>query len=586
MPLGLAAGVRPLTRGFFRGAHASLKPSARSAPTARYHETPRGYAAARSAALQRAALAEPAASIVLDGEVACEACVCSGRTLSCPGAQLVFTLARGGAAAASLKPPHAPGASWSCTVASAAQLSAPHAAFPQRSLSSGPARPARRGVRERDRSDDEEGDVPWDEADGEAPPEADEEEEEAGRPRRAWESSLAEVQARRPRAQGAGPPEYHAWGKSIAAALREGNSKTAEKVLAEAAERGVPLTTYMYNIVIEACILGKRPQRAREVYQEMLARGVPPDVVTLNTLLKVYEPSPEGAVELIASFEKHGVFPNEATFKTLMKWAVYALDIESAERTFFAMRTAGLQPKLPTYKALIKGYTMVRQFEGAKRLLEEMAAEGVPPDEESFNLVIAALAGAGQLDEAEALLASMRARGAAPSHASFAPVITGYVTAGDEARALRLFWSMRDEGVPYEPDAANVLLQRLASKWGALDRIDATAALLREFAQKGVPLDERSFAIVAGGLTRRGRYDEARALLAEMPAHGLRAEAATYNALISALVEGRRFEAAMATLAEMRAAGLAPSRETFNALLLGSAGSGREADAALIMEQI
>ena len=64
--------------------------------------------------------------------------------------------------------------------------------------------------------------------------------------------------------------------------------RRALALVADMRARGVPLNTHTYSAAINVCIKGGQPELALDVYAQMLAEGLAPNLVTYNTLLEVY----------------------------------------------------------------------------------------------------------------------------------------------------------------------------------------------------------------------------------------------------------------------------------------------------------
>ena len=80
-----------------------------------------------------------------------------------------------------------------------------------------------------------------------------------------------------------------------------------------------------YTALMDACSRANQMGRVSEVLQDMVARGVPPDLITCNTIINGYVRSnlPELAVELVELVANQpSLVPDECTFRPILELCV------------------------------------------------------------------------------------------------------------------------------------------------------------------------------------------------------------------------------------------------------------------------
>merc|ERR1719313_2671044 len=87
------------------------------------------------------------------------------------------------------------------------------------------------------------------------------------------------------------------------------------------------LNTVIYSTLLKGFAQARQPHRVQEVFDEMQATGVSPDVITYSTLVKGY---------------------------------CQAGDIDKADELFREMQATGVSPDVITYSTLVKGYCQAR----------------------------------------------------------------------------------------------------------------------------------------------------------------------------------------------------------------------------------
>jgi len=73
-----------------------------------------------------------------------------------------------------------------------------------------------------------------------------------------------------------------------------------------------------YNAAISACEKGRQPQQALKLLQEMHLRGLEPDLITCNALVRTYEGVNEAQQAAEALIQRQGLVPNDITYTALI----------------------------------------------------------------------------------------------------------------------------------------------------------------------------------------------------------------------------------------------------------------------------
>ncbi|XP_042022062.1 putative pentatricopeptide repeat-containing protein At1g53330 [Salvia splendens] len=219
-----------------------------------------------------------------------------------------------------------------------------------------------------------------------------------------------------------------------------------------------------YNILINAFCVMVDLVSARKVFDEMLRRGVEPNVVTFGTLINGLCANSEldAAFSLKRRMERDfKIRPNAHIYIALMKGLCRVFRLDEAIRlkgemlrkkvelvpavystlisaSFKAnrkgevsglleeMRGNGCKPDTITYNAMIHGYCKENEFGLAFGALSEMEKDGCKPDVISFNVIIGGLCRERKEGEAYDLLEDMPRRGCAPDVVAYRTVFDGF----------------------------------------------------------------------------------------------------------------------------------------------------------------
>merc|ERR1719387_157532 len=85
-------------------------------------------------------------------------------------------------------------------------------------------------------------------------------------------------------------------------------------------QQGVMPDVATYNTLLSICALSKQPERASQLFEEMLKEGVVPDLKTYNLLMIAYGSvkNADQALKVFKMMELQGVVPDFTTYSTLL----------------------------------------------------------------------------------------------------------------------------------------------------------------------------------------------------------------------------------------------------------------------------
>ncbi|XP_022024752.1 pentatricopeptide repeat-containing protein At5g64320, mitochondrial [Helianthus annuus] len=180
-----------------------------------------------------------------------------------------------------------------------------------------------------------------------------------------------------------------------------------------------------YNTALDVLVEGGCSKVARNVFDEMLPRGVAPDVFSFSIMMKglcnVNEV--DAACGLLRGMTKYGCVPNAVVYQTLLHTLCKFDRVDEGLKLFDRMLLRGFNPNALTYGVLIHGSCRTGQVEEAKALLskvpepnsfmfsDSMFRNGCQPDIHTYNTLIRGLCETGRLVSARELINEMTLKG-------------------------------------------------------------------------------------------------------------------------------------------------------------------------------
>jgi pentatricopeptide repeat protein len=156
---------------------------------------------------------------------------------------------------------------------------------------------------------------------------------------------------------------------------------------------------FSYNTLLTGLCDEKKFEEVVELIHMMAEDGddYPPDVVSYTTVIHGF--SKEGEVgkahTLFREMLDRGIPPNVVTCNSIMDGLVQAMD--KSEEVLRQMFDKHIMPNCTTYTCLLHGYLSLGQSKEAVRILKELSRDGQRPDVVTYNMLIDCLCKSGGL---------------------------------------------------------------------------------------------------------------------------------------------------------------------------------------------
>ncbi|KAA3463658.1 pentatricopeptide repeat-containing protein [Gossypium australe] len=320
-----------------------------------------------------------------------------------------------------------------------------------------------------------------------------------------------------------------------------------------------------YNIVLRALGRAQKWDKLRLCWIEMAKNGVLPTNNTYGMLVDVYGKA--GMVKEALLWIKHmrlrGLYPDEVTMNTVVRvlkdagdfdradrfykdWCIGRVDLNDIEldsmidldngsgsaisfKQFLStelFRTGGRSPvsgtsgspdtessvRKPrltsTYNTLIDLYGKAGRLKDAADVFAEMLKSGVAIDTITFNTMIFTCGSHGHLLEAESLLAKMEERGISPDTKTYNIFLSLYAGAGNIEAALEYYRKIRKVGLFPDIVTHRAVLHILCER----NMVQEAETVIKEMEEFGIHIDEQSLPVIIKMYIAEGLLDRAKML--------------------------------------------------------------------------
>ncbi|XP_059297010.1 pentatricopeptide repeat-containing protein At2g13420, mitochondrial-like [Lycium ferocissimum] len=271
------------------------------------------------------------------------------------------------------------------------------------------------------------------------------------------------------------------------------------------------LNCKVYTILIYGWCKLKNIDRAKRFFDEMLDKGIDPNVVSYNVLLN-------------GICRRASLHPDGRSEKV----------IRDAEKVFDEMSERGVEPDVTSYSILLHVYSRAHKPELALEKLRVMRHKGICPNIVTYTSVIKCLCSCGRIEDAELLLEQMVSNGVTPTSVTYNCFFKEFKGRKDVDGALRLYGKMK-EGSFCEPSVStfNILLGMLL-KFG---RIGVARDIWDDMKDSGAGPDLDSYTLLIHGFCEKQKWKTACEFFMEMIEKGFLPQKVTFETLYRGLIQ-------------------------------------------------
>ncbi|CAA3007091.1 pentatricopeptide repeat-containing protein At1g73710 [Olea europaea var. sylvestris] len=388
----------------------------------------------------------------------------------------------------------------------------------------------------------------------------------------------------------------------------------------EMAKNGVVPTNNTYGMLVDVYGKAGLVKESLLWIKHMKLRGIFPDEVTMNTVVRVLKDAGEynradrfykdwcnGMVEL---GDLDLDIPGDSNTISLKQFLLTELFRTGGRNNFSTLggtsdvEKSVKKPRLTaTYNTLIDLYGKAGRLKDASDVFEDMLKSGVMPDTFTFNTMIFICGTHGYLSEAEELLNKMEERGISPDTKTFNIFLTLYADVGNIDAVLLCYRKIREVGLFPDEVTHRAVLQILCER-NMVPEVEAVIeemenlemlidqnslpVLIKMYVKEGLSgranflfekcqangwLSSRTYAAIIDVYAEKGLWAEAEAVFySKRGVYGQKWEVLEYNVMIKAYGKAKLYDKAFLLFKGMRTHGTWPDECTYNSLIQMFAG--------------
>ncbi|KAJ1685564.1 hypothetical protein LUZ63_016954 [Rhynchospora breviuscula] len=265
----------------------------------------------------------------------------------------------------------------------------------------------------------------------------------------------------------------------------------------------------MYTVLIYGWCRTSQLDRATKLLDEMIDRGIEPNIVTYNTLLN--------------GICRHVSLHPETRFDRTIK---------SAEELLMEMRRRGIQPDVTSYSIVLHVYSRAHKPELTLCKFRAMKEQGISPSIATYTSVVKCLTSCGRLEDAYELLDEMSNNGIQPAPATYNCFFKEYFGRKDVNTALNLYQKMKGTG-SFDIHTYHILLRMFIK----LERFGPVQEIWKDMCEAGIGPDLDSYTLLVHGLCEKRKWRQACHMFMEMIEKGFLPQKVTFETLYRGLIQ-------------------------------------------------
>ncbi|KAJ0983226.1 hypothetical protein J5N97_011481 [Dioscorea zingiberensis] len=262
----------------------------------------------------------------------------------------------------------------------------------------------------------------------------------------------------------------------------EGRLEEALGFMDQMTRQGLEPDKSMYSIMLGALCNRGRTEDAVQLFREMGVCGFN-DIVAYNILIRGFCKSGnmDRARELFDEFVGKGLKPDVIMYTSLMDGFCRNAEMDAAKELFNDMQGKGLKPDIITYSTMIEGFCTLGKLDEAQELLFDMEGRNLQPNKVIYTLLIIAFYRAGNLDQAAYYLGEMVDQGQQLNDKTCRLVLDKMSSMGVHQDACNLLNSV----VENELGADQMILSEILNHYCKNRRMQEAADFIRRMSEKG-----------------------------------------------------------------------------------------------------
>ncbi|GJR96224.1 pentatricopeptide repeat-containing protein [Tanacetum coccineum] len=322
----------------------------------------------------------------------------------------------------------------------------------------------------------------------------------------------------------------------------------------------------LYNVTLKVFRKCKVLDSAKELFDEMVMRGVPPDLVTFSTIIACARmcSAPSKAVAWFERMLEFGVQPDDAMFAMMIDAYGRVGNVDMGLKLYERAKIEKWRIGVAAFTTVIRINGTIGNFSGCLNVFRDMKAHGIKPNLGFYNTLLDAIARAKLHWEVRFIHQEMLRSGLKPGWATHAALLRAYCKARCGDAAMNVYCDMKVNRMVLDNGIYSTLLSMCAD----VGFVDEAVAIFEEMKRsKDCQPNSRTFSTLITILSKYGKVSKAEATLEEMLDAGFEHDIYVLTNLIQCYRKSNLVNDVVRTLDIIMELNIAPNERSCSCLL-------------------
>ncbi|CAE6229172.1 unnamed protein product [Arabidopsis arenosa] len=311
----------------------------------------------------------------------------------------------------------------------------------------------------------------------------------------------------------------------------------------------------------------KQPEKAHELFQEMINEGCVVNHEVYTALLSAYSRSGrfDAAFTLLERMKSsHNCQPDVHTYSILIKSFLQVFAFDKVHDLLSDMRRQGIRPNTITYNTLIDAYGKAKMFvEMESTLIQMLGEDDCKPDSWTMNSTLRAFGGNGQIEMMENCYEKFQRSGIEPNIRTFNILLDSYGKSGNYKKMSAVMEYMQKYHYSWTIVTYNVVIDAFG-RAGDLKQMEYLFRLMQS--ERIVPSCVTLCSLVRA-YGRAGKADKIGGVLRFIENSDIRLDLVFFNCLVDAYGRMEKFAEMKGVLELMEKKGFKPDKITYRTMV-------------------
>ncbi|KAK7332428.1 hypothetical protein VNO80_29180 [Phaseolus coccineus] len=322
----------------------------------------------------------------------------------------------------------------------------------------------------------------------------------------------------------------------------------------------------LYNVTLKLFREVKDFEGAEKLFDEMLQRGVHPNLITFSTVISCASMCslPHKAVKWFEMMPSFGCEPDNNLSSSMIYAYARTGNADMALKLYDRAKAEKWHVDTVVFSGLIKMFGMSGNYDECLNVYNDMKVLGAKPNLVTYNALLYAMGRAKRAREAKAIYEEMINNGLSPTWPTYAALLQAYCRARFIKNAMRVYKEMKEKGKDIDVVLYNMLFDMCAN----VGCVDEAVKIFEDMKSSGTCRpDKFTYASLINMYSCLSKISEMEAMFNEMMESGFQPDVIVLTSLVHCYGKAKRTEDVVKIFNQLMDLGISPDGRFCDCLL-------------------